>query len=407
MGTTHMRPQPELIRWPRVMLVLALMVTTLAACGAAAPPAQATVTEPAQQAQLMVGTATNIVGQVTGADVKAVDVHVDGVKYATINTPSAENTFDVLAPWTPPLQGAHVIQLKGMNDKGEEVVASDLVFVIAQAPPPTITPPPEATPVPVPTATSAVAEAAPVTTDTVTSTQPTATPLPNQIKVTNDFVNVRTGPSTGYDRVGQLNLDQVVPVVGKSEDGTWWQVTFQGGPDGKAWVIGQYVEFSGDANTVPVVQVAPPPAATANTTPAATAVPAATATSDLPPSALLPYSQNMRFSPRDDIGDVPLGLNEPKSSTLVWEVNGAKKLELEITTSAGPGIFSACTAGNLSSIQAAGFTPGQRVPLSVPNGSFPFTINDNGYYVFTIHVVKADNSTTTIPRNVIVGCYKQ
>jgi hypothetical protein len=43
----------------------------------------------------------------------------------------------------------------------------------------------------------------------------------------------------------------------------------------------------------------------------------------------------------------------------------------------------------------------------VPSGRFPFTINDKGYYLFTIHVVKADGSTTTIPRNVIVDCFKQ
>ncbi|MCS7062159.1 MAG: hypothetical protein RMN25_13485, partial [Anaerolineae bacterium] len=115
----------------------------------------------------------------------------------------------------------------------------------------------------------------------------------------------------------------------------------------------------------------------------------------------------MRFSPRDDIGDVPLGHDGPKSSTLVWEVNGAKKLELEIVVKPGPGTYSACPAGDLNSVRAAGFTPGQRVPLSVPSGSFPFTIEGNGYYEFIIHVVKADNSTTFIPRAVIVGCYKQ
>jgi len=115
----------------------------------------------------------------------------------------------------------------------------------------------------------------------------------------------------------------------------------------------------------------------------------------------------MRFEPRDDIGDVPLGYNESKSSSLAWTVNGAKQLDLEITATQGPGIFSNCPAGNLGSIAAAGFTPGQRVPLSVPSGRFPFTINDKGYYLFTIHVVKADGSTTTIPRNVIVDCFKQ
>ncbi|MGQ9815388.1 MAG: SH3 domain-containing protein, partial [Candidatus Roseilinea sp.] len=393
---TNPHLQPSVAHLPRMLLALTLLVTMLAACGAAAPPAQAVLSEPSQQAQLMVGVATNIVGQVIGEDVRVVDVYIDGVKYATIDAPTAENQFDLIVPWTPPIEGTHVIQLKGANDKGEEVVASDLVFVMAKAPPPAITPTPEATPAP-PTPEPPAP----------TPEQPTATPVPSLVKVTNDFVNVRTGPGTGYERVGQLNLGQIVPVVAKNEDGTWWQIEFQGGPDGKAWVIGQYVEFSGDANAVPVVKVAPPAAVSTSAAPAATAVPAATATSELPPSALLPYSQSMRFSPRDDIGDVPLGHDGPKSSTLVWEINGAKKLELEITVKPGPGTYSACQPGNLNSIQAAGFTPGQRVPLSVPSGSFPFTIEDSGYYEFTIHVVKTDNSLTTIPRAVIVGCYKQ
>ncbi|GIV85294.1 MAG: hypothetical protein KatS3mg052_2301 [Candidatus Roseilinea sp.] len=66
---------------------------------------------------------------------------------------------------------------------------------------------------------------------------------------------------------------------------------------------------------------------------------------------MLPYSQNVRFSPRDDIGDVPLGYQgQPKTATLEWQINGAIKAELEITTQQGPGIFANCPAGNLSSI---------------------------------------------------------
>ncbi len=199
-------------------------------------------------------------------------------------------------------------------------------------------------------------------------------------------------------------------MAGKSEDGKWWQLAYPGGPDGKAWVFGELVQFAGDANAVPVVKVAPPPTAAAPapapTAPPQPTTPAATVTSELPPSALLPYSQNMRFAPRDDIGDVPLGYNEPKSSTLNWTVNGAKKLELEIVAKAGTGIWSNCPTGDINSVQAAGFTPGQRVPLTVPSGSFPFTITGKGYYEFTIHAVKADNSTTFIPRAIIVDCFK-
>jgi hypothetical protein len=126
----------------------------------------------------------------------------------------------------------------------------------------------------------------------------------------------------------------------------------------------------------------------------------------VPPAAALPYSQNMRFGPRDDIGDVPLGYNEPKSSNLLYRIEGATSAVLEITSQAGPGIFDQCPAGNLGSVSLQEAV-GKRLNLQLPTGSLPFSINDKGYYVFTIYVTKADGSQTTIPRNVIVDCYKR
>jgi hypothetical protein len=119
-----------------------------------------------------------------------------------------------------------------------------------------------------------------------------------------------------------------------------------------------------------------------------------------------PYSQVVRFVPRDNIGDVPLGYGgEAKSSLLVWEVNGAKSLELEITAMHVGGIFQNCPAGDLASVSPQDAV-GRRKPLAVPSGSYPFSITGAGYYLFTIYVTKTDGSTTSIPRNVIVDCYR-
>jgi uncharacterized protein YraI len=230
-----------------------------------------------------------------------------------------------------------------------------------------------------------------------------------QLKAGQPFANLRSGPDVKYQKVGELNATGVnaAAVRGKSANGQWWQIAFANAPGGVAWVYGQLVDFTGDPNAVPVV-AAPPlaagaPAPTASPTPAA---PQPTPTPPIPPSAVLPYSQNVRFSPRNDIGDVPLGhQGQPKTATLEWQINGAIKAELEITTQPGSGIFQNCPAGNL-----AGITPsdpvGKRMPLLLPSGTFQFTIPDKGYYLFTIYVVKSDGSTTTIPRNVIVDCYK-
>jgi uncharacterized protein YraI len=275
----------------------------------------------------------------------------------------------------------------------------------------------DATKVPVVRATSATTTTTPVTTTAATTTTATTTTTLQapfiRLKADQDFANVRTGPDVAYQRVGELRApNNAASVKGKSEAGTWWQISFPSAPGGVAWVFGQLVDFTGDANAAPIVRVAPPPptpTAAAPAAPAATATPAQAAVQPTPtvlPAAVLPYSQSDRFEPRNDIGDVPLGhQGGSKTATWTWNINGATKAELEITAAPGPGIFSNCPAGNLASI-TPNDAAGKRIPVQLPTGSYQFTINDKGYYLFTLYITKADGSTTTIPRNVIVDCYK-
>ncbi len=226
-----------------------------------------------------------------------------------------------------------------------------------------------------------------------------------RLKADQPFANVRSGPDVSFQRLGQLDATRpAARVKGKNAAGSWWQIEFPGAPDNTAWVFGQLVDLTGDANAVPVVQSpAPPGAPQAQPTPTAPQLPTAT---PLPSSALLPYSQSMTFAPRDNIGDVPLGHNgESKTARVQWNITGATRAELEIQTQPGPGIFSNCPAGNLASI-TPNDAAGKRIPLALPSGEYEFTIAERGYYLFTIYVVKSDGSTTTIPRNVIVDCYK-
>ena len=380
---------------------LAVLVVILSACGGAPAALLATISTPDAATPIQIDKAINITGKVSGGGLKSVDVYIDGVKYATVDTPGQNNEFSVSAPWTPAKAGAHVIQLKGLNDKGEVIVASEALFVTVQGSPATATAPPAP-----PTAAPTVA-AAPTVSVTVATPVPAAAAAGPTVAVKEgDFVNVRKGPAVAFDKVGTLDKGISAPVKGKNTDGTWWQISFPAAPDGVGWVFGQLVIATGDTSKVAVAQAPVLPTSAATQPPAPTSPPPAAPTSSLPPSALLPYSQVMRFSPRDDIGDVPLGFNGAKQSTLVWEVNGAKSLELEITVQDGGGIFSDCTAGNLSTI-SPNAASGKRMPLAVPSGSWPFAIDGKGYYLFTIYVTKADGSQTTIPRNVIVDCYKK
>lgn len=227
-----------------------------------------------------------------------------------------------------------------------------------------------------------------------------------RLKAGQEFVNVRSGPGTTFQRLGQLDASNpTASVRGKNAAGDWWQIAFPGAPNGVGWVFSQLVDFVGNAGAVPVVQGEAQAQAAASQ---ATLVPVVqpTATPAVPSSALLEYRQSMVFSPRNDIGDVPLGHNgEPKSAKLLWEITGAVKAELEISTQPGPGIFSNCPMGNLASI-TPNDAAGKRIPLTLPSGEYSFTITERGYYLFTIYVTKTSGETTTIPRNVIVDCYK-
>ncbi|MBK8834637.1 MAG: hypothetical protein IPO29_07170 [Anaerolineae bacterium] len=168
------------------------------------------------------------------------------------------------------------------------------------------------------------------------------------------------------------------------------------------------VKVTGSLDAVPVKQGPPRPVAVIQPTaiPQPTAVPQPTAPS-LPAYALLPYKQNFRFGPRDDIGDVPLGMppDNGKSSSVVYEILGATKAELEITAAPGEGIFAPCRAGDLSKV--VGLPTSTRISLQLPSGQLPFSIEGGfGYYLFRIYVTKTDGSTAEIPRNVIVSCFK-
>ncbi len=382
-------------------LSMAIVLLVVTACNSASnTPLSATIDSPTATTPLQVGVSVNITGKASGSGIKSVDVWVDGAKLATVDTAAQENEFTVTVPWVTDKAGAHVIQLKGMNDKGEVLVTSEAVFVTVTAPEPTATatlPPPSPT-------------VAPTTAPVAATTQPTVTTAPQgatvSVKEGNDFVNVRKGPDTAYDKLGTLDKGQSAPVRGKNTDGTWWQITFATASDGVGWVSGELVDVTGDTTSLPVATAAALPTSAPQPTSApVTVVPLATATSAVPSAGLLPYSQKMYFTPRDDIGDVPLGYDGAKTTTLAWEVNGAKSLELQITAAAGSGIFENCPMGDLASV-SPNDAVGKRIPLSVPSGTYQLSITGKGYYIATIYVVKSDGSTTFIPRNIIVDCYK-
>lgn len=69
-----------------------------------------------------------------------------------------------------------------------------------------------------------------------------------------DGVNLRQGPGTNFPVAGQLRIGETLPIVGRNDDGSWWQVQT---PDGPAWIAGS-VTLAAHTAGVPVASAAVP-----------------------------------------------------------------------------------------------------------------------------------------------------
>jgi len=430
------------LAWLALLMVFALL---LAGCGAAEVAPSAAITEPTQNATFKVGDSITIKGKAGGTALKAVDLYVNSTLLARSNQPVAENEFEMQVNWTPDINGPVILVIKGVNDKDEAIISSDPVFITiegdAAAPAvaePTVdaaaTPDPAAalpTAAPQPTldpnqplATSDPAIVATVATTATTSdpaaTAPAATTAPvassggTTVSPIADFSNVRKGPGLTYDIVGTLAAGQSATVKGRNADSTWYQINFAAGDNGTGWIFGEVVTVTGSTSGLPVGEAPPlPTAAPTSNAPAPTAPPAdvpvvpivpvapAEPTAGVPPAAALPYDQGpgLLFEPRNGLDYDALRSGEQTEA--VWSIKGATSAQMDIVGATPPDIYD-CPAGNTADISVQG-----RQSLTLPDGRLGFNIKVKGYYVVTIYVAKADGSNTTIPRGIVVDCYKK
>jgi uncharacterized protein YraI len=140
----------------------------------------------------------------------------------------------------------------------------------------------------------------------------TGTPLGATVVVRagQDQINVRTGPSTDYPRIGVLIPGQRIPALGRTPGGDWVQIAYPGVPGGVAWVYSFLVEVSGN---LPIVE--PPPTPTPLTTPTIDPTLAAQFIVDAQPTRLPTFTQPpplviQTYAPRETssgTGGVPMG----------------------------------------------------------------------------------------------------
>lgn len=236
----------------------------LSACSLGAQkPAEIKIVSPTNNASVRVGQGVSIQWTAKGDSISMIEVIVTNQPYAQVSTQDPKKgvaEFNAQVPWTPLQPGTHSIQIKAYNPDNKLIGQSDLVVLTAQGTLPT------------PTAAAPPAAAQP-TPGPATPVAPTATPEAPTVIVTNDFANIREGPNTGYRLLGRLNKDDKAPVRGRSDDGKWYQITFN---NGVGWIFGELVQANDAANKTAVAAAPPLPTAPPPPPPTATPVPVPT-----------------------------------------------------------------------------------------------------------------------------------
>jgi len=101
------------------------------------------------------------------------------------------------------------------------------------------------TPEPPATSSAAASPSAPPTeTPTLTATPLQPTPTATLLLISGTLtikVNVRSGPGTGFASLGQLDAGEKVQITARDGPGTWYQILYPAGPQGRGWVTAQYV----------------------------------------------------------------------------------------------------------------------------------------------------------------------
>jgi len=110
-----------------------------------------------------------------------------------------------------------------------------------------------------PTSTIAPPSATPSNTSTFTPLPPTPTNTPVFFEGTLTIkVNVRSGPGTTFESLGQLNAGERVKILKKDVSLAWYQILYAPSAQGQGWIAAQYVQVPANVN-IPL-DVTPTPA---------------------------------------------------------------------------------------------------------------------------------------------------
>ncbi len=192
---------------------------------------------------------------------------------------------------------------------------------------PTLTPSPTAAlPTPIVEAPAPQPTPVPPTPEPPTPAPTPAPPPQASFTVTTATLNVRSGPGTNYNVIGQIRQGQTFPITGKNPAGNWWQFDYNGRP---GWVSGQLVRVT----NAELVQVATNIPAAPTARPQPTAPPRPPAQPTQPPAPARQFAQG---------GTEYRNSDNPHPWITFWgrlgrptDANPISGFQLRVTTAAG------------------------------------------------------------------------
>ena len=66
-------------------------------------------------------------------------------------------------------------------------------------------------------------------------------------------INIRSGPGTSFDALGELNPNDVIFISGKDESGAWMQIEYASSADGKGWAALEFLKVE-NTDSLPVIR---------------------------------------------------------------------------------------------------------------------------------------------------------
>lgn len=112
----------------------------------------------------------------------------------------------------------------------------------------------EATPTPAVISLSAAAPAPPAVEAAIATPTRTATPQTSALLEAKEIANVRAEPSTESAQLGTIRAGETYRVIGRYV--RWLQFEFPSAPDRRGWVYDELVNITGDASSIPDIDLA-------------------------------------------------------------------------------------------------------------------------------------------------------